>query len=188
MKIALTGTPGTGKTSIAYILERNHSIQIVNLHQFALEEDLIEDFEQKRLSDIIDIDELNKRFIKKTYDKTSVIIEGHLSHFLKSVNMVIVLRCHPAMLRTRLETKQWAEEKIYENIEAEILDIIESEAVDIHTMERVIEIDTTNNTVEDLAKIINSLIISRFKEKEKYKPGQIDWTDVLLDDTFFHGV
>jgi len=188
MKIALTGTPGTGKTSIAHILEKDYNIPIIQLHQFALEENLIEDFDEKRRSDIIDIDELNKRFIEKTYDEGIVIIDGHLSHFLKSVDMIIVLRCHPSILRTRLEIKQWSKEKIYENLEAEILDIIESEAVDIHTIERVIEIDTTNKKVEKLANIINSLIISRFKESKEYKPGQIDWTDVLMNDEFSLGV
>ena len=133
MKIALTGTPGTGKTTIASILEKNYSVKNIHLHQFAQNENLVEGYDKKRRSDIIDIDALNKRFIEKTKDEPLVLIDGHLSHFLISVDMVIVLRCHPSILRTRLQEKQWSKEKINENLEAEILDVIESESVDIHT-------------------------------------------------------
>jgi adenylate kinase len=184
MKIALSGTPGTGKTCIARILERKYHINTIHLHHFAMQENLIEDYDEKRRSDIIDIDSLNKRIIKKTKDESLVLIDGHLSHFLTCIDMVIVLRCHPRVLKNRLKEKQWSTGKINENLQAEMLDVIESEAVDIHTMDRVIEIDTSEQMIEDLVDIIHLLITTNFKDKHQYHPGQIDWTDLLMSDEF----
>lgn len=184
MKIALTGTPGTGKTSITRLLDKKYHIKTINLHQFAKHEGLVEEYDQRRRSDIIDIDSLNKRFIEKTKDESTVIIDGHLSHFLTCIDMVIVLRCHPKTLRTRLNEKQWTEKKINENIQAEILDVIESEAVDLHSVDKVIEMDTSHHSIEDLTGIIQHLIASGFKEKVQYHPGKIDWTDILMNDEF----
>jgi len=184
MIIALTGTPGTGKTSIASILNNKFAIETINIHSYAKQEDIIEYFDGKRKSDIIDIEILNDKIIKHVNQDSLIVLDGHLSHLLFCPSMVIVLRCNPLILETRLKVKKWSKEKIRENIEAEILDVIETEAVDLHSMDNVVEIDTSNYSTNEIAKIIFELINSNFSDTKKYIPGTIDWSEMLLKDEF----
>jgi adenylate kinase len=179
MIVALTGTPGTGKTSISNLLS-NKGFEIINLYQLAVDENLIEGVDDIRTSFIVNIKKLDDYIIKKfkTYDM--VIIDGHLSHLLKNVDKVIVLRCHPKVLKIRLQKKNWNNKKICENLEAEILDIILCETVEIHSKDKIFEIDTTGSNIKEMASTIISLIDSDFKSLKKYNIGQIDWSEEIL--------
>lgn len=97
MIIALTGTPGTGKTSISKVLQEK-GFEVVDLNRIACEKDFLIGTDKKRDSKIVDIDKIN-RYIEKNYiGKDVVIVEGHISHLLKIVDKVIILRCHPKQL------------------------------------------------------------------------------------------
>jgi len=183
MLIALTGTPGTGKTSVSKIL-RDNGFEIIDINKVVTGKDFLIGNDEKRNSKIVDIDRLNG-YIKKNYKKNDIVfIEGHLSHLLKSVDKVIVLRCHPYELRKRLSQKGWKEEKIKENIEAEILDIILCETVDNHPKKSVIEIDTTNMDISNLAASIIEIIKNKFEHMKKYNIGNIDWSEEILKDFY----
>lgn len=179
MIVALTGTPGTGKTSISSLLSKN-GFEIINLYQLAVDKNLIEGIDNRRDSKIVNIKELDELIIKKYKTNDVVIIDGHLSHLLKNVDKVIVLRCHPRILKGRLQKKNWIEKKISENLEAEILDIILCETVEIHKKEKIFEIDTTKSSIEEITSTIISIIDSNFKREKKYNIGQIDWSDEIL--------
>lgn len=181
MLIALTGTPGTGKTSISNILLEN-GFEIIDINKVAAGEGFFIGNDEKRNSKIVDVDKLN-RYINENYGvKGIILIEGHLSHLLKSVDKVIVLRCHPNELRKRLSQKGWKKEKIKENIEAEILDIILCETMDSHHEKNVIEIDTTNMDISNVAGLIIEIIKNNFKQMKKHNIGNIDWSEEILKD------
>jgi adenylate kinase len=101
---------------------------------------------------------------------------------LKSAEKIIILRCHPDNLKTNLSKKGWKTVKIKENIEAEILDIILCESIELHKKNDIFEIDVTNNKVENIADIITDLIKNKFKSNEKYKVGRIDWSEEILKE------
>ena len=61
MKIALTGTPGTGKTSVSKVLEKR-KLKVIDLNKLAIEKDFIIGYDKKRDSKIIDINRLNNFF------------------------------------------------------------------------------------------------------------------------------
>jgi adenylate kinase len=50
----------------------------------------------------------------------SGVIDGHLSHLLP-VEAIIILRCHPEVLRKRLEERGYSPEKVQANVEIELL-------------------------------------------------------------------
>jgi len=182
MIIALTGTPGTGKTSVSKILQKK-GFELIDLGKTAIEKNFLIGVDKVRNSQIVDIEKFNK-FIKKTYSNLEIlIIEGHLSHLLKDVDKVIILRCHPTKLKNNLIKKKWKKEKIIENIQAEILDIILCETVEIHKEDNVFEIDVTNKSIEIVANCILELINNKFKNTKKYKIGKIDWSDEILKDS-----
>lgn len=181
MIIALTGTPGTGKTSVAEALQ-SKCFEVVDLNQVVRNKGFLVGRDNKRASDIVDIEKFNKYILDKYLGKDIVFIEGHLSHLLKSAEKIIILRCHPDKLRKNLLKKGWSQEKIKENIEAEILDIILCETVEIHPKKNIFEIDVSDKSVENILALIIQIIKNRFKNIEKYKIGKIDWSEEILKD------
>ncbi len=158
MIIALTGTPGTGKTTVAKIL-RKRGFKVIDLNRIILREKLYSGYDERRKCYIVDMKKL-ERYISKYTRENIVFLDSHVSHLL-NVDLVIVLRCSPKELEKRLRKKKWRSEKIRENIEAEIVEIITIEAEEKYGRERVIEIDTTGKSpekvVEEIIKIINKV-------------------------------
>ena len=180
MIVALTGTPGTGKTSAANFLQKR-GIETVDLNKVVEERDFLVGIDKKRKSKIVDIDKLDG-YIKEKYNTIDVVfLVGHISHLLKNVDKVIVLRCHPDKLKKRLSTKGWTTRKIKENIEAEILDIILCEALEAYTGKNVFEIDTTKLSIDKVVSNILEIIDNKFKHIDKYKSGNIDWSEEIFN-------
>ncbi|MHC1566906.1 MAG: adenylate kinase family protein [Candidatus Syntropharchaeia archaeon] len=162
MKIALTGTPGTGKTSACRFLSYN----TLDINRLVEEKGFYKGFDEKRNCIIADIEKI-KEYVRNL--KENVIMEGHFSHLLDP-DMVIVLRTDPFVLKKRLEEKGFDKKKILENMEAEAIDVILIESLE--ECDEVYEIDTTEKSVEEVARCIEKII----EEKKGKKPGSIDWT------------
>lgn len=178
MWIGLTGTPGTGKTSVADWL-RTQGQQVIDLSKFAAESGCICGEDKTRDTKLVDIDCVNATILKNFDPDQTVIFEGHFAHLLP-LSYLIILRCHPTTLRTRLQKKHYGPAKIKENVEAEILDVILCEAVDMHPEDHCFEIDTTTRTTADVGKILQTLITTGFAPDTKYKIGGIDWSEEIL--------
>src|SRR2546426_5174670 len=144
MLVALTGTPGTGKSSVAGELERRGYF-VLPLDRFAEEHKLVSGFDAARGTREIDVEALDREIRVPT--KLGFLV-AHYAHRL-SVNLAIVLRCHPRVLADRLRARGWAEAKVRENVEAEAIDAITQEAV--ARLPFVYEIDTTSTTPEAVA-------------------------------------
>ena len=164
MNVALTGTPGTGKTSIAEELD---SFNVLDLKKFVKDRDI---GDQKKEFEV-NTEEMVKHLREEVNSKDNVLIEGHLSHHF-SADFCVVLRCNPEELRERLSKRDYSEDKIEENIESEILDVILSEAVE--KQENIIEVDTTGKEPKEVAKEIEDKI-----ENRETGYGEIDWTGYL---------
>ena len=184
MIIAITGTPGTGKTSIASKISEKLEIKLINLHQFAKEHKLICDYDQSRDSDIIDIEKMDELIKIRYKDENLVLLDGHIAHLLQCVSEIIVLRCNPRILLDRLNKRNWKRKKIKENIEAEILDVILCEATQNHDINHVYEIDTSLHNQSEIADLITALISSDFANKNNFSPGLINWSEMLFSNEF----
>jgi len=149
MMTALTGTPGTGKSTIATILKaRGMDIlsQKETMEPYLLEHD------PERDTDIID-----EEAWVEDFSPVGGIIEGHLTHLLPA-DRVVVLRCRPDILAARLRERGYHEGKVQENAEAEALDSILIEALEVHPEEHITVIDTTEQSPEDAADEIEAFI------------------------------
>lgn len=164
MKLAITGTPGTGKSTIADMV--NAGFKVIHVNDL-IKEGFNEGVDERRNCLIADIDKLSDH-VKEL--KGDVILEGHVAHLLPA-DMVIVLRASPVALKERLLRRGWSEAKIRENIEAEALDLILVEAMQGH--KKVYEIDTTNMTPMQVKDAVLEII----KGTEKYRPGSVDFSE-----------
>ncbi|MCD6477047.1 MAG: adenylate kinase family protein [Candidatus Aenigmarchaeota archaeon] len=159
--IAITGTPGTGKSSIAKDLAKKLNYKLIDLNDIIIKQKLYSGYDRKMRSYVVDI---NK--IKNLKFENNVIIEGHLSHFLK-VDKVIVLRCKPEELEKRLKRRKYSKEKIKQNVESELIGIITWEARKYNKV--VYDIDTAKKTKR---QVLNT-IIKYLKTRRSNKI--IDW-------------
>ena len=167
VNIALTGTPGTGKTSLSSKLDYN----LVSINDYYAKISNGKDEEDNWL---IDLEKLNENIVTKNHSNT--IFEGHVAHYLKHIDKIIVLRCHPDELKKRLSSRNYSDGKIRENMEAEALNIICEEAIDSYDEKNVFEIDTSKMTIEDSLEELKNVINGNIKSNKR-----IDYSETIMD-------
>ena len=171
--IVVSGTPGTGKSSLAKKLAKRLGGVHVDLSDFVLKEGLYIDYDVERASFIVDEEALINRLKEIICRNRLVIIDSHYGEIIppEYVDKVIVLRTDPEELEKRLWRKGWWWEKIRENVEAEILSVCTHNAIRVYGEKRVYEIDTTNKTIDQVLEEALEII-----EEEKGEPGlKYDW-------------
>ena len=151
MRVAVTGTPGTGKTSATEQLETD--LEVIHLNELIRAEGLTTGHDETRDSVIADLEAVESHLA----DRDDILVESHLAHNL-AVDRVAVLRCHPETLEKRLEERGEGTDSIRENAESEALDVILSEAVEKHGQDSVYEIETTERAPAEVAREIEAVI------------------------------
>ncbi len=171
MKVALTGTPGTGKTTVAELLREKY--RVVHLNEFT---EARREYDESRDTYVVDIDYLQKK-VDEVHEDEVLIVEGHYAQDMH-VDIAIVLRCHPDELKRRLKSREYSEMKIMENVEAEAMGIITEECLDLFPEEKVYEVDTTNRSPEEVARAVEEIISGRgdeFRKRISYMEEILKW-------------
>jgi adenylate kinase len=177
--VSLTGTPGTGKTSVAGHLAGIgwHTIELTEL---ALREGAVVGRDEARQTDEVDVDLLRDavtREVRSLPTVGDILLVSHLSH-LMTCETVIVLRTSPRILRQRLEARGWTESKVMENLEAEAVGVILVEAMELEPAVPVLEADTTSEGPDITAnRIANAL----GGEEADLEAGRVDWSEEVME-------
>lgn len=169
MRVALTGTPGTGKTTIAQHLD-DDLLEVVDIGELIDRDDLIDAYDADRDTAVVDLDAL----IKTVADMDDVLFESHYAHRIP-VDRAVVLRCHPTELERRLRGRGVDERSARENAEAEALDVILAEAVDALGANAVVEVDTTGREIADVTTDVRGAIRGDIDPRS----GIVDFTEYL---------
>ncbi len=150
-RVAVTGTPGTGKSTATDRLADGYDVIHLN-DRIKNDEDLWTERDADRDTLVADLDAVRDRL-----GDWAGVLDSHLAHRF-DVDRVVVLRCHPETIEERLRDRGEPEATVEENAESEALDVILSEAVADHGVENVYEIDTTDRDPEAVADAIRAAI------------------------------
>ncbi|MFB6280624.1 MAG: adenylate kinase family protein [Haloferacaceae archaeon] len=167
MTVALTGTPGTGKTTVARRLD---GVAVVHLNEVIEAEGLWTGRDDERGSLVADLDAVEAWLA----DREADLVESHLAHLLP-VDRVVVLRCHPEDLAGRLRARGEDGATVAENAESEALDVVLTEAVERHGRDAVYEIDTTDRDPGAVAGEVRAVLAG----DRDPSAGAVDFTDYL---------
>ncbi len=186
--ILITGTPCVGKTSTAHALAERLDALYIGLTDLAKRENLILRRDEKRDSLIINEKKMKKRIsqIMERNDKKYVIIDGHYATSVvpyELITRVFVLRRDPVELRKLMRKCGFSDQKLTENLAAEILDVCLVEALNVRGEAKVCELNVTGKTVEETVKEM----LEAIDNPTKCCVGIVDWlgkleSEGLLDE------
>lgn len=161
INILITGTPGTGKTSMATLLteeldgfEHIEVGKVVKEHRFYtsydadLDTHIIEDDDEDRLLDFME-----PIMVKKG----NHVVDYHSSELFPErwFHLVVVLHASTEVLFERLTARKYSEAKRNENMEAEIQCICEEEAREAYKPEIVMVCE--NDTLEQMMATVEMI-------------------------------
>jgi adenylate kinase len=177
--ILITGTPCVGKTTVAQQLTTKLDAAYINLTEFAKKHNLTLGEDKKRKTTIINEEEMRQKLAEtiNATDNANIIIDGHYASAVTPPNLtthVFILRRNPKELKQLMQKRGFEENKLWENLSAEILDTCLIEAIQTQ-QDKACELDATGKTVEET---INDIMNVLEKDKKCYI-GIVDWLGML---------
>lgn len=179
--IGITGTPGTGKKTIGCKLAEQINYEFCNINQIILDNEY---FTSKDSSSyVVDIAKL-KNHLADNFNSNKIIISGHLlPEVLDSnkVDQVIILRCSPLVLWSRLSSRDYSLNKIKDNVESELLDLCLFDSINSFGSDKLLEF---NNTEKNPSIVVSELITIMLSDSSTSTSG-IDWLTSLSSSDLF---
>ena len=142
----------------------------------------VEEVDEKRETLVADTAKVSEE-LKNIIDSSprDVVIEGHYVADVvpnKKINLVFVLRKDPTQLKLILEQRGYPENKVWENLSSEVLDVCLWDSVSVCGPNKVCEIDVTTKTVEE---VVDQMLLV-LENKETCKIGTVDWLTKLENE------
>ncbi|HXY47379.1 MAG TPA: AAA family ATPase [Thermoplasmata archaeon] len=170
VRVAITGTPGTGKTTVSRRLpSRWQILEVADLARRYRATETRHDVELSRAGPAtVDLGRLSRAVQSRPSPGTEVVV-GHLAHLLP-IRDVVVLRCHPRELARRLAgSRRTTPADLRENLLAEATDVVLVEAVE--RRRRIWEVDTTARAPASVA----AEVARRIRTRGPASFGKVDW-------------
>ena len=141
MVIIVTGTPCTGKTTIAKKIAKQKKLKYIDVNQIIKDNKLYSYYNKKDKSYVVDVKKLNKFLIKLIKKNKKVVLDSHLTHYLpaKYVDECIITKCNIKELKKRLQKRKYAKEKIKKNLDCEIFDVCKIEALENNHKVKIVD-------------------------------------------------
>jgi len=163
--IIVTGTPGTGKSTISKIIARITNFDYLDVNKIIDNDGICEGYDEIRKCKIVDVNALNDILKKIMTEKSEagckgMVIDSHLSHHLdkENVDLCIITKCNLKILEKRLIERGYDEAKVRENLDSEIFDVCANEAEELGHNLTIIDTSEDIET-DEIKKIIEPLIL-----------------------------
>ena len=161
MIIAISGSVGTGKTTIAKNLGEKLRYRVVHLNEFAKEFKLEEVKELQTFDFDIDrlVSKVNRDIADNLYGR-DIIFEGHFAHFLNPdlIDFLIVINRDLKELKVEYKKRDYNEKKIKDNLEVESFNLCFYEGEEEGYKEgQIICIENNKSIDEIVEKIIKKV-------------------------------
>jgi adenylate kinase len=174
--LVVAGTPGVGKSTVSRLLAERIGGTYVDLSELVVREGLYDYYDPETNSYVINEERVSARVRELCESGRGVVISTHYPEVLDSevVDVVVVLRLDPRELIARLRSRGWSDKKVAENVMAEVLSVVLSNAVARFGTGKVVEVDVTGKTPEE---VVDELL---HKVRGGTTPGgYIDWLGVV---------
>ncbi|KAI9217410.1 AAA domain-containing protein [Blastocladiella britannica] len=154
--ILVTGTPGTGKTTLSELLAAATSLNHINVGTLVKDKALHEGWDNDYECFIVDEDKLCDE-MEATMTAGGNVVDFHTVDFFPErwFDLVVVLRTDNNLLYSRLEARQYKDMKIQENVTAEIMQVILEDARGSYREDIVIELPS--NSIEDMESNVEQI-------------------------------
>lgn len=171
--ILLTGTPGVGKTTLARELSERLGLRHVDVGQFARDRDLYAEFDEVHdcfyMHEDAVLDDL-----EPIMKEGAVILDHHSCDWYPErwIQLAIVLSATTQVLYDRLEARNYSRQKLQQNVEAEIMQVVYEEAVTSYPQLPVLHLQ--NDTDHDLQTNITSITRAWNSLTQSSDPNVVD--------------
>ncbi|KAL0227693.1 hypothetical protein RCL1_003836 [Eukaryota sp. TZLM3-RCL] len=157
--ILITGCPGVGKSTVASLVADKTGLFLINVGDVVKAERLYEEWDDELQTFILDEPALIS-YLEPKIEERGVIVDFHSPAVFSSdwFDLVVVLTCINDILYPRLEQRGYSEAKIQDNIEAEIMEVVLDEAMDIFEDKVVRFPCETLDQVDDIVNYICSFV------------------------------
>ncbi|OQS07599.1 adenylate kinase [Thraustotheca clavata] len=141
--ILITGTPGTGKTTMSQLLAEKTHLEYINVGELVKQHNLHSGRDEEYDCFVLDedkvVDEMDERMSSQ---EGGIIVDFHTCDFFPErwFDLVIVLRSDNTTLYDRLVARGYSLKKVQENVECEIMQVVLEEAQSSYAPEIVQEL------------------------------------------------
>jgi adenylate kinase len=165
--VGITGTPGTGKKTVAPLVASMLEFRTIGLDDLARSHNLVEG-----ASGEVDTGALRAKLEDEL--RGPAVVYGHLLPYVlprRSARRIIVLRCEPTVLKRRLLGRGYGAERVVQNVEAELIGLVSAEAYSHYGSSLTAELDATSPPPDSVAESAVEVV-----RGERAPPPRIDWT------------
>ncbi|XP_059097384.1 adenylate kinase isoenzyme 6-like [Tigriopus californicus] len=168
--ILITGTPGTGKSTLSKVLGEKSGLKWISIGDFAKEKGFLGDYDSELECHELEEDPLLDE-LEDLIGAGGIIVDHHVTDFFpeRYFDIVFVLRTDNGHLHDRLKARDYNEKKLQNNLECEIFQTILDEAKNSYDENIVHEL--TSNQKSDIESNLERILawIDQWKSDNSMK-------------------